>query len=144
LGRAQVEVRPAKLRDSQSSSARGLKTQKALPRKGFLCYIIIMKLSFEGLKDSPLNLLRRAGYAFLRRDDATGEISFTKRVGNADYPRFHLYVKTIGDTGAQVNLHLDQKKASYSGATAHSVEYGEEENKWLTQEAEMIKKEFEK
>ena len=103
-----------------------------------------MKLRFENLGDSPLNLLRRAGYAFLRRDDKTGEMSFAKRAGNADYPRFHIYAKAIGYTGAQVNLHLDQKKASYEGTVAHSGEYGAEENKWLAQEAEIIKREFEK
>jgi len=96
------------------------------------------------MKDSPLNLLRRAGYAFLRRDERTGELSFMKRVSHGDYPRFHIYVKTVNDTGAEVNLHLDQKKASYQGVTAHSGEYGEEENKWLAQEAEIIKREFEK
>jgi len=110
-----------------------------------LCYTIIMKLVFEGLKDSPLNLLRRAGYAFLRRDDATGEMSFAKSVvGNANYPRFHIYVKMIGYTHAEVNLHLDQKRASYEGTSTHSGEYSSEQNKWLALEAEMIKKEFEK
>ncbi len=101
-----------------------------------------MKLTFEGLKDSPANLIRRAGYAFLRRDDRTGEMSFIKRIGNADYPRFHVYVKTLGLTGAQINLHLDQKKASYKGMTAHSGEYGSDENKWLQVETDEIKKVF--
>lgn len=101
-----------------------------------------MRLSFANLKDSPLNLLRRAGYAFLRRDEKTSELSFVKRVGSADFPRFHVYVKNVGYTGAEINLHLDQKKASYSGSTAHSGEY--DENKWLAQEAENIKKEVEK
>lgn len=101
-----------------------------------------MKLIFENIKDSPLNILRRIGYAFLRRDEKTGELSFVKRVGNADYPRFHIYVKMLGYTGAEVNLHLDQKKASYEGATAHSGEYDSEENKWLRKEAEIIQKEF--
>ncbi len=101
-----------------------------------------MKLIFENIKDSPLNLLRRAGYAFLRRDEQTGELSFIKRVGNADYPRFHIYVKMNRVGQAGVNLHLDQKKASYQGATAHSGEYDSEENEWLGKEAEIIKKEF--
>jgi len=100
-----------------------------------------MKLSFTSLKDSPLNLLRRAGYAFLRRDDRTGEMSFIKRVSSADYPRFHIYVKESSGE-AEINLHLDQKKASYPGSWAHSGEYGREENKWLVLEAENIKKEF--
>lgn len=101
-----------------------------------------MKLVFEKIKDSPLNLLRRAGYAFLRRDEKTGEMSFTKRISNADYPRFHIYVRMIGYTGAEVNLHIDQKRASYEGTTAHSGEYTSEENKWLGVEEGNIKKVF--
>jgi hypothetical protein len=101
-----------------------------------------MRLNFEKLKDSPLNLLRRAGYAFLRKDEKTGEMSFAKRVGNGDFPRFHIYVKSIGYTGAEVNLHLDQKGASHKGSVAHGGEYSSEENQWLAQEAELIKKEF--
>ncbi len=101
-----------------------------------------MKLAFENLKDSPLNLARRAGYAFLRKDERTGEMSFAKRVGNADFPRFHIYVKSVGYTGAEVNLHLDQKGALHKGATAHSGEYNHEENQWLKLEAENIKRVF--
>lgn len=101
-----------------------------------------MKLVFENLKDSLMNLLRRAGYAFLRRDEQTGELAFVKRVGNADFPRFHIYVKTIGPARAQVNLHLDQKTAIYKGILAHGGEYSSEENKWLKIEAENIKKVF--
>jgi hypothetical protein len=99
-----------------------------------------MKLHFEKMKDSPLNILRRAGYAFLGRNEQTGEMSFVKRVGNADYPRFHIYVKTDKKGGAEINLHLDQKKASYKGAIAHSGEY--DENKWLEGEVEKIKAEI--
>ena len=101
-----------------------------------------MKLTFDKPKDSALNVLRRSGYAFLRKDDRTGEMSFVKRVGGGDYPRFHIYSKTLPNGSVQVNLHLDQKKASYEGSIAHSGEYQSEENKWLTYEAEIIKKEF--
>lgn len=100
-----------------------------------------MRLFFENPKDSALNILRRAGYAFLRRDERTGELSFSKRIGNEDYPRFHIYVKDNGKS-AEVNLHLDQKKPSYKGSNAHSGEY--ENNQWLEKEAEIIRKEFEK
>lgn len=109
----------------------------------FVLYNKQMKLTFEKTNDSPLNILRRAGYAFLRHDEKTGEMSFVKRVGNAGYPRFHVYVKMLGQ-GAEINLHLDQKKVSYEGATAHSGEYNAKENQWLEKEAETIKREFEK
>ncbi len=92
--------------------------------------------------DSPLNVLRRAGYAFWRKDERTGEASFIKRVGGGDYPRFHVYAKQAANGDVQINLHLDQKKASYEGTTAHSGEYESNENKWLSREAEIIKKEF--
>ncbi|MDD2753194.1 MAG: hypothetical protein PHT44_01110 [Candidatus Portnoybacteria bacterium] len=100
-----------------------------------------MKLIFDKPRENAVNALRRAGYSFLRKDEQTGEMSFTKRIGNADYPRFHIYTRTSPRGSIEVNLHLDQKKASYEGTTAHSGEYNND-NKWLEQEAEMIKKEF--
>jgi hypothetical protein len=110
----------------------------------FVLYNKQMKLIFEKTNDSPLNILRRAGYAFLRRDERVGELSFVKHVGSADFPRFHIYVKMIGPYSSEVNLHLDQKGASYGGTTAHGGEYNVEENQWLEKEAGMIKREFEK
>jgi len=101
-----------------------------------------MRFIIEKVLDSPLNVLRRAGYAFLRKDERSGEMSFIKRVGNGDYPRFHVYVRTSAKGAVEITLHLDQKKASYEGATAHSGEYESSENKWLTHEAEIIKREF--
>ena len=101
-----------------------------------------MRLNFDQPSDSPLNALRRAGYAFLRKDERTGELSFVKRVSGGDYPRFHVYARTSAKGSVEINLHLDQKKASYEGTTAHSGEYESEENKWLTHEAEIIRKEF--
>ena len=100
-----------------------------------------MRLIFDKPNNSALNVLRRSGYAFLRKDDRTGEMSFVKRVGGGDYPRFHIYTRTSAKGSIEVNLHLDQKKASYEGTTAHSGEY-DNENKWLVQEAEMIRAEF--
>ena len=99
-----------------------------------------MKLTFPGLKDTPLNLLRRLGYAFLRRDDKTGELSFVRRMSNGDYPRFHIFASQNAKGDATLTLHLDQKKASYQGSSAHSGEYQDEGV--LKQEAERIKQEF--
>ncbi len=98
-----------------------------------------MRLTFKNLKDSPVNILRREGYVFLRRDDATNEMSFVKRVGRADYPRFHIYVKTNPNGEVAVNLHLDQKKPSYQGTAAHSGEY---EGEILAKEARLIEEIF--
>jgi hypothetical protein len=99
-----------------------------------------MKLIIEQPSTSPLNALRRSGYSFQRKDERTGEMSFVKRAGSGDYPRFHIYASQDERGTVQINLHLDQKKASYEGATAHSGEY--EENKWLEREAEIIRREF--
>ncbi len=54
----------------------------------------------------------------------TGEISYTKRLSGEDYPRFHIYVQkeTPGES-IETTLHLDEKKPSYEGYTAHSGQY---------------------
>lgn len=67
------------------------------------------------------NLLRRAGYHEFY-DRKTAKNSFSRRLTRDHYPRFHIYLqKKSGQTF--LNLHLDQKKASYKGQTAHSGEY---------------------
>ena len=81
-----------------------------------------MKIIIERPKNSAENLMRSAGYTFLRHDYDKGDMSFAKRIYGADYPRFHAYVKEEQGT-VLVNLHLDQKKASYEGSHAHSGEY---------------------
>jgi len=96
-----------------------------------------MKLIFQDLKDSLLNLMRRAGYGFERKDFKTGEDNYTRRLSSgADYPRFHAFAKKEGND-LIVNLHLDQKKASYGEWTAHSGEY--QDSEILQKEAERIK-----
>jgi hypothetical protein len=92
-----------------------------------------MKITLH-TNESVINVLRRAGYGLLGQDQNTGEISFVKRAGSGDYPRFHAYVKK--ETGIiTVNLHLDQKKPSYSGSHAHNAEY---EGDILDEEAKRI------
>lgn len=70
----------------------------------------------------PRQLMRRAGYAeFL--DPRTRKISYVRRLGSGMlYPRFHVYIDTQ-ENGFTLNLHLDQKKASYKGCNMHSGEY---------------------
>ncbi len=48
--------------------------------------------------------------------------SFGKRVSGGQFPRYHVYVDIRGDV-IRVNLHLDAKKASYEGTSAHAGEY---------------------
>lgn len=87
----------------------------------------------ENLKDTPRNLLRRCGYAEIF-DSRTREVSYVKRLSREFYPRFHAYPQEIPD-GLIINFHLDMKKPSYEGFTAHSGEY---EGPLLDKEAERI------
>ena len=66
---------------------------------------------------TPLDVIRRAGYGLVNDRRAT-EISYSRRLGSGFYPRFHVYIN-----GRIINLHLDQKQASYEGSNAHSGEY---------------------
>jgi len=66
---------------------------------------------------NPLEVIRRAGYGQVN-DRRAAESSYSRRLGSGFYPRFHVYIN--GDT---LNLHLDQKQASYEGYSAHSGEY---------------------
>lgn len=66
---------------------------------------------------NPIDVIRRAGYGQVRDQRAT-EISYSRRMGSGIYPRFHVYIN-----GDIINMHLDQKQASYEGVSAHSGEY---------------------
>ncbi len=96
-----------------------------------------MKLVFsnENFKNiSSWQFLRQAGYQILesRRDD---KISFVRRLSSGYYPRFHIYLQNNQDSTI-FNIHLDQKKASYQGQTAHSGEY---DGELVSQEARRLK-----
>jgi hypothetical protein len=99
-----------------------------------------MRLNFKNVKDSPLRLMRRAGYGFVKTDEKTGEEEYKRRLSGSDFPRFHAFVGQDRDS-VFINLHLDQKKPSYEGYTSHSGEY--EDSEVLEKEAQAIKKIFE-
>ena len=65
--------------------------------------------------------LRKAGYGFIR-DHFTGHESYVRRLGSGFYPRLHMYVEENANE-IMLNLHLDQKQASYEGSHAHNAEY---------------------
>ena len=81
-----------------------------------------MKIIIDRPADTPRNLIRRCGYAEFT-DPRTRETSYVRRLeaGNF-YPRFHVYVEEAAEQMI-INLHLDQKKPSYEGFSAHSGEY---------------------
>ncbi len=81
------------------------------------------------------NLMRDCGYHYQGTNEKTGEVSFIRRAGFGDYPRFHVYIKTEKEQ-IIINLHLDQKKPVYQGASAHSAEY---DGKIVANEATRIK-----
>jgi hypothetical protein len=94
-----------------------------------------MKIIIENLIENPANALRRCGYHFERQHPDSGEISAARDLARGGFPRFHAYVKTL-DNSMQINLHLDQKRPSYSGTSAHTGEY---DGEVVEQEAERIR-----
>lgn len=98
-----------------------------------------MKIQWtKSLRSHPRLILEEAGYhRFV--DPRTQQQSFVMRFGQEYYPRYHVYVKEETQR-VTVDLHVDQKKASYEGQRAHSGEYDgplvEEEiarlTRWLT------------
>ncbi|MFA5124492.1 MAG: hypothetical protein WC473_01515 [Patescibacteria group bacterium] len=79
-----------------------------------------MKISIPNSLN-PIDAVRRCGYGQILDRRAT-EPSFARRLGVGLYPRFHVYINQAG-AGYVINLHLDQKQASYEGTSAHSGEY---------------------
>ena len=76
---------------------------------------------------NSLDAIRRCGYGLI---NSQTNPSFARRLGTGSYPRFHVYIKD-----RDINLHLDQKQASYEGYGAHSGEY---EGEVVEREAERI------
>ncbi|MBU1132099.1 hypothetical protein KKC32_02525 [Patescibacteria group bacterium] len=77
------------------------------------------KFPYNGFKAGEL--IRRCGYGEVRDPNAT-ELSYARRLGSGFYPRFHAYLNDF-ENYFEVNLHLDQKKPSYEGSSAHAGEY---------------------
>jgi len=74
----------------------------------------------------PNSFLRQAGFAYIY-DRLKGHGSYVKRLTGDYYPRLHVYVMEKTDKAGQnliiIEMHLDQKKASYAGTKMHSAEY---------------------
>jgi len=94
------------------------------------------------LPDHGRNLMRKLGYGELRKFD--GQISYVRRAGQTDFPRFHAYIEDK-DGGLQVNLHLDQKGATHEGSHAHAGEYDgplvEQEMRVIVYNIDLMKQE---
>ena len=96
-----------------------------------------MNFKIEKPNETVVSLARRIGYRPVGVD-ADNEYNLVRPLDRSGYPRFHIYVKKNNETGVfSISLHLDQKKPSYKGSTAHSGEY---EGEIVEKEAERIKK----
>lgn len=93
-----------------------------------------MKFIISKLNETVVGLSRRIGYRPLGVDNE--EYNIVRLIGQDYYPRFHIYIKKDEEGGFIFNLHLDQKKPSYRGSSAHSGEY---EGELVEREAERIK-----
>jgi len=92
-----------------------------------------MKINFnQKLNQNPDHLIRRCGYGLVR-DQRAQEVSYSRRLASGIYPRFHLYINSVDPL--VLNLHLDQKQASYEGFTKHSGDY---DSDLVKQEANRI------
>ena len=83
-----------------------------------------MRIVINKPTDYARNFLRKCGYAAFE-DPRTKENSFVRRLTGDFYPRFHAYAEEDDDK-LMIDLHLDQKHASYKGSHKHSGEYGGE------------------
>jgi len=85
--------------------------------------------------ENILALIRKLKY--MPKGAEGEEFNCVRYIGNNEYPRFHLFIKQTRDNNLFFNLHLDQKKPSYEGSSAHSGEY---EGKLVEEEKERITK----
>ncbi len=94
-----------------------------------------MKFVVEKPTTNIANYFRRAGYSFQKREGE--EMAFVRKLTDQEFPRFHAFVKMV-DYKFLVNVHIDHKRTSYEGSSAHSGEY-DEDNELLRSEAERLK-----
>ena len=95
-----------------------------------------MRFTVIDKNENVYNVTRRIGYKPLGFND-NEEYNIVRLLDSSGYPRFHIYIKISKKDGSfSFNLHLDQKKPSYSGSTAHSGEY---DGELVEQESERIK-----
>jgi len=94
-----------------------------------------MKFVVEKPTTNVVNFFRRAGYFFQKREG--DEMAFVRKLTDQPFPRFHAFVKTV-DYKFHVNIHIDHKRTSYEGVSAHSGEY-DEDSELLKSEAERLK-----
>ena len=96
-----------------------------------------MKITYD--QNPPINirnLLMKTGY-HEHYDHKMKRSSYVSPLGGAYYPRFHIYVKEKNNGSLELDLHLDQKKASYKGSKAHM---GESDSSQVLEEGARIQR----
>lgn len=83
--------------------------------------------------ESITSVARAIGYLII--DTNGNEYNLVRKLSANNYPRFHIYLKVIGDK-YNFGLHLDQKAPVYQGSHAHNGEYF---GPVVEQEADRIK-----
>ncbi|MDD5547953.1 MAG: hypothetical protein PHN74_03635 [Candidatus Pacebacteria bacterium] len=83
-----------------------------------------MKLILEKINIAPRNFMRNCGYTEIANPHKEGEISYARSLEDGRfYPRFHIYINQPTSNQTEINIHLDMKRPSYEGSSAHSGEY---------------------
>ena len=93
-----------------------------------------MKFQLNNLHYNLTAFVRRLGYHAIAETDR-GELNCVRPLQGRDYPRFHIYLTETPEV-LTFNIHLDQKKPSYEGSTAHGGDY---ESETVRDEVERIK-----
>mgnify|MGYP001559137558 FL=1 len=86
-------------------------------------YNSIMRFVIPKLAITPQYFLRKCGYIEIRNPHKDFEISYARSLDPGRfYPRLHIYIEP-DNNGIGISIHLDAKKPSYEGSSAHSGEY---------------------
>lgn len=83
-----------------------------------------MQFTLPKLNISSQTFLKTCGYIKIENPHKDNEISYARSFDPGRfYPRFHAYINELPNKTMEINLHLDMKKPSYEGSSAHSGEY---------------------
>ena len=83
-----------------------------------------MRFEHKKPQTNIINLARTIGYHLIGNTPEK-ESNLVRQLAANGYPRFHLYLSEENEN-LIFSLHLDQKKPSYEGQTAHSGDYDSE------------------
>ncbi len=94
-----------------------------------------MKIDISNFSGNIYNVFSKAGY-YADRLQRKGTVSFSRRILQDRYPRFHVYCNI---QKKEISLHLDQKAPKYESSHDHGAEYS---GPLLRKEAQRIEEIF--